>query len=53
MAKMADSSKEDLAVLGRLRNRLKTDNQAVQRILVDAGIMTKAGRLTRVYSGKR
>lgn len=53
MAKMADSSKEDLAVLGRLRNRLKTDSQAVQRILVDAGIMTKAGRLTRVYSGKR
>lgn len=53
MAKMADSSKEDLAVLGRLRNRLKTDNQAVQRILVDAGIMTKTGRLTRVYSGKR
>jgi len=50
---MSGSSKEDLAVLGRLRDRLKTDNQAVQRILVDAGIMTKAGRLTSRYSGKR
>jgi hypothetical protein len=39
--------------LERLRSRLKTDDQAVQRILIDAGIMTKAGHLSRVYSGKR
>lgn len=50
---MSGSSREDLAVLERLRDRLKTDNQAVQRILVGAGIMTKNGRLTSRYSGKK
>lgn len=45
--------RENLDILDRLKAKLKTDKDAVHRVLVDAHIVTKGGKLTSAYSGRR
>ncbi len=50
---LSPAAREDIEVLRRLKSRLKTDKMAIRNVLIDAHIVTKTGRLTAVYTGKR
>lgn len=45
------NAKEDLEVIKRLQEKLKTDPGAVTTILISAGIIDENGKLTGHYSG--
>jgi hypothetical protein len=44
---------EDLEVIKRLQEKLKDDPEAVQKILISAGIIDENGNLTEHYSGRK
>ena len=47
-----NSSKEDLEALKRIKEKLKDDPDAVQKLLKSAGIIDENGNLTKHYSGE-
>ena len=50
---MNNFDKESYEVLLRLQEKLKTDPEAVKRILVSAGIIDEDGQLTKEYGGEK
>ncbi|HXP91351.1 MAG TPA: hypothetical protein VN931_10525 [Fibrobacteria bacterium] len=50
-AGMSETVRENLDVLERLKERAKTDKDAVKRVLIDAKILTRGGNLAAPYSG--